>query len=172
MHITGIHLNCYFVCHRQLWLSAHGVQCETESDLVRMGRHIHETSFRNEDKELDIDGRIVLDWFDAQRGVVHEVKKSPSMETAHEWQILYYLYYLKQKGLRTAEHEQDEGIKGELNYPTLRIKKTVFLTPDKERELREQILPDIQRIMEQDDIPTVQTWKVCKTCSYCDLCHS
>jgi CRISPR-associated exonuclease Cas4 len=169
---TATHIAYYFVCHRKLWLFAHGVQCETDSDAVRMGKHIHETSYAQEKKELDIDGTIVLDWFDAKRGVVHEVKKSPSMETAHEWQVLYYVYYLKHKGLRTAEHEQDEGIKGELNYPTLRMKKMVILTPDKEHELCEQILPDIERIIAQDDIPTTQTWKVCKTCSYCDLCYS
>ncbi len=172
MTITGTMFNYYFVCHRELWLFAHGAQCETDSDAVRMGKHIHETSYAQEKKELDIDGTIVLDWFDAQRGVVHEVKKSPSMEIAHEWQVLYYVYYLKQKGLRTAEHEKDLCIKGEQNSQTLSMKKTVILTPDKERELREQILPDIERIIAQDDMPSTQTWKVCKTCSYCDLCYS
>jgi CRISPR-associated exonuclease Cas4 len=172
MAITGTHINYYFICHRELWLFAHGVQCEQESDAVRMGKHIHETSYTREQKEIAIDGTIVLDWFDAKRGVVHEVKKSPSMETAHEWQILYYLYYLKQKGLTIAESETSAGIAGELNYPVLRITKQVILTPDKERELTQTIIPDIEHILASEDIPITQTWKVCKTCSYCDLCHS
>lgn len=160
------------MCHRELWLFAHGVQCENESDLVRMGKHIHETSYQRETKELDIDGTIVLDWFDAKQGIVHEVKKSDKMETAHEWQILYYLYYLKLKGLHVATSELSDGIKGELNYPTLRTKKTIVLTPIKEQELTTSILPSIESIVNANTIPEGKEWKVCKTCSYCELCHS
>lgn len=169
---TGTHINYYFICHRKLWLYSHGVQCEMESDAVRMGKHIHDTSYQREQKEIDIDGTIVLDWFDAKQGIVHEVKKSDKMETAHEWQILFYLYYLKTKGLNVAQSEQSEGIKGELNYPTLRTKKTIVLTPGKEQELTSSILPSIESIIITESIPPGKEWKVCKTCSYCELCHS
>lgn len=169
---TGTHINYYFICHRKLWLFSHGVQCEMESDAVRMGKHIHETSYEREDKEIAIDGRIVLDWFDEKRGVVHEVKKSDSMEEAHEWQILFYLWYLKQKGMTIADSEHSEGITGELNYPMLKIKKTVILTPDKEHELQEKIIPEIEAILAADDMPGTIEWKVCKSCSYCELCYS
>lgn len=165
-------MNYYFVCHRELWFFAHGVQCETESDLVRLGKHIHETSFQREQKEIDIDGTIVLDWFDEKQGIVHEVKKSDKMETAHQWQLLYYLFYLKTKGLIVASAEHDSGIKGELNYPTLRTKKTIILTPEKEQELTQNILPDIERVIQELELPHGKEWKVCKSCSYCELCHS
>jgi CRISPR-associated exonuclease Cas4 len=33
------------------------------------------------------------------------------MEAAHRWQMLYYLYYLKSKGIEA---------KGEINYPLIR----------------------------------------------------
>ena len=172
MPTTGTHINYYFICHRKLWLFSHGVQCETESDAVRLGKHIHETSYQRENKEIDIDGTIVLDWFDAKRGIVHEVKKSDKMETAHEWQICFYLWYLKQKGLQIASSESEEGIKGELNYPIMRQTKQVILTTEKETQLTTKIIPDINKILEQDVIPERQEWKVCKTCSYCELCHS
>jgi CRISPR/Cas system-associated exonuclease Cas4 (RecB family) len=35
----------------------------------------------------------VLDW--QADGIVHEVKLTDRMEEAHEFQLLYYLYYLK-----------------------------------------------------------------------------
>lgn len=171
MKITGTHFNYYFICHRKLWLFLHGIECEMESDAVRMGKHIHESSYEKEQKEIDIDGTIVLDWFDAKKQLVHEVKKSDKMEQAHEWQILYYLWFLKQKGLAVANHDNADGIKGELNYPTLRTKKSVILTYQKEQQLTETILPHIESIATQQDIPATVEWKVCRSCSYCELCH-
>lgn len=170
--LTGTHINYYFICHRKLWLYSHGVQCEMESDAVRMGKHIHETSYQREQKEIDIDGTVVLDWFDAKQGIVHEVKKSDKMETAHQWQLLFYLYYLKTKGLHVATNADAEGIKGELNYPTLRTTTSIILTPEKEQELTQHILPTIQQILATEAMPIGKEWKVCRTCSYCELCHS
>ena len=47
------------------------------------------------------------------------------MEKSHEYQLLYYMYYLK--------NEKDiENIKGFLDYPKNRKKKEVFLTEEKE----------------------------------------
>ena len=96
-HITGTEVAYYFVCARKLWFFAHNIQCEQESDAVRMGRHIHETSYRREKKEISIDGVIVVDWIDHDKKVIHEVKKSASMEKAHTWQLKYYMWYLEQK---------------------------------------------------------------------------
>ena len=169
---TGTHINYYFICHRKLWLFSRGVQCEMESDAVRMGRHIHETSYERENKEIAIDGRIALDWFDEKRGVVHEVKKSDKMEEAHEWQICFYLWYLKQKGMTVATAEHDKGITGELNYPLLKSKKTVILTPERERELTGKIIPDIEAILAVEEMPGITEWKVCRVCAYGELCFA
>ncbi|MDZ7693039.1 MAG: CRISPR-associated protein Cas4 [Balneolaceae bacterium] len=125
------------MCARKLWLFAHNIECEQESDAVRMGRHIHETSYKRKKKEVSVDGVIVVDWIDHGQKIIHEVKKSSSMEQAHQWQLKYYMWYLAQKGLdiaskRKAEEFQDNPAKrgyiGELNYPKLRQTKTVVLT--------------------------------------------
>jgi CRISPR-associated exonuclease Cas4 len=166
--ITGTHIAYAFICKRKLWLFAHGIQAEHESDAVRMGRHIHETTYTRETKELDIDGVIVLDYIDAKAGIVHEVKKSDSMEAAHEWQLLYYLWYLKQKGVTASD---GSPFRGELNYPTLRQTSRVELTPEKEHELEAVILPEIRRVLALEEQPPTVEWKVCKACSYCELCH-
>lgn len=167
--ITGTHIAYAFICKRKLWLFAHGIQAEHESDAVRLGRHIHETTYQRENKELDIDGIIVLDHIDAKAGIVHEVKKSDTMEEAHSWQLLYYLWYLKQKGVTAGD---GTPFKGELNYPTLRQTSRMELTQENERELETVILPEIRRVLALPEPPTTVEWKVCKVCSYCELCHS
>jgi CRISPR-associated exonuclease Cas4 len=168
---TGTHINYYFVCARKLWMFAHGIACEHESDAVRMGKFIHETTYERENKEIDIDGTIVLDRFDAKTNILHEVKKSDKMEEAHEWQLLYYLYYLKTKGTLVASDEQKQGVTGELNYPTLRKTKKVILTPEKELYLKETIIPEIEKIIESKTIPSAKEIRACKQCSYSELCY-
>jgi CRISPR-associated exonuclease Cas4 len=101
--------------------------------------------------------------------VVHEVKKSDKMEEAHTWQLLYYLWYLKNKGVRA---ESGSDFTGELNYPTLRQTTQVELSPENERELETVILPEIRRVLALTEPPPTVEWKVCKVCSYCELCHS
>ncbi|MBX2993048.1 MAG: CRISPR-associated protein Cas4 [Bacteroidetes bacterium] len=161
MTITGTHINYYFVCQRKLWLFSRGLQMEQTSDTVLLGRLIDESSFERKDKSIDIDGAIVIDWIDGKSGIIHEVKKSDSMEEAHTWQVLYYLWYLKQKGVT--------GIKGEIDYPKLKQKVEVTLTPEKETELA-ATLENIRTILKQNEIPDRINKRFCKTCSYFDLC--
>jgi len=159
--ITGTHINYYHVCHRKLWLFSHGVQMEQTSDTVLLGKLIDESSYERKDKSIDIDGNIVIDWIDDKSGVLHEVKKSDSMEDAHRWQVLYYLWYLKQKGV--------SGLRGEIDYPKLKQKVGVVLTPEAEAKL-EEIIKKIEAVMKQDQTPDRINKRFCKTCSYYELC--
>lgn len=158
---TGTQINYYFHCHRQLWLFSHHLQMEQESDVVSMGKLLHEQSYGRQQKEIEID-RLKLDFFDIQQGVLHEIKKSKSFEHAHVWQTLFYLYQLKQFGV--------SDIRAEINYPLLRRVETVELTPEKEEQLI-RILKQIQTIVEAPNPPkiTVKT-TVCRKCSYFEYC--
>ncbi len=179
MMLTGTHINYYFICHRKLWLFSRGVQMEQTSDTVLLGKLIDESSYERKEKAIDIDGNIVIDWLDEKNGVIHEVKKSDSMEEAHTWQVLYYLWYLKQKGVLVEGNLQhgdgsDEGclqprLRGEIDYPKLKQKVEVLLTREKEEEL-EKILSRIQHILNQEQVPDRINKRFCKTCSYFDLC--
>jgi len=161
-NITGTQINFYFHCKRQLWFFSHNINTEQESDLVYLGKVIHETSYDRERKEIEID-QVKLDFLDIRDGVLHEVKKSDSWSEAHEWQVLYYLYILRRKGVA--------GLIGELNYPVLRRTINVELTPEKELEL-EKILTDIQRIIDLPKPPEITVKKsVCRKCSYFELCY-
>jgi CRISPR-associated exonuclease Cas4 len=157
---TGTEVGYYFICVKKLWWFAHGVTMEAESDRVRMGRVVHEESYGRRRKELNIDDRIVLDW--REDGVIHEVKLTDKMERAHEMQLLYYLYYLKYwKGV--------EGLRGQIDYPKLRETKTIELTPEREREI-ETALAEMRRIVGLPSAPQVEWMKICRACSYAELC--
>jgi len=181
--ITGTHIAYYFICARKLWLFDHNIQCEHDSDLVRMGKHIHKRSYRRhqKDKEIAIDSTIVLDRLDRQKGIVHEVKKSRKMKKSHAWQLRYYLWYLEQKGLNVADETTTEeypndpdrrGLIGQLDYPKLKENETIVLTQEDRKTLENDILPAIRRIVRRPTPPGTIEWKVCKRCSYCELCYS
>lgn len=85
------------------------------------------------------------------------------MEKAHQMQILYYLYLLKQKGLPNR--------KGIINYPRQRRKVEVELTEEKECEI-ETALIQAKQIANQQVPPDVEFMKICKSCSYMELCWS
>lgn len=132
---------------------------EQEHDRVKLGKLVHEESYQRRRKELKIDDRIVLDW--REDGIIHEVKLTDKMEAAHEMQLLYYLYYLKLKGV--------ENLTGQIDYPKLRETKTVELTPDKELEI-ERALEEMKRIVESKQAPQVEWMKICGSCAYAELC--
>ncbi len=156
---TGTEVGYYFICRKKLWWFHHGIEMERENDRVKMGKLVHETAYNRKTKEISIDGKIVLDW--QADGVIHEVKLTDKMESAHEFQLLYYLYYLKQKGV--------ENLTGQIDYPKLRHTQTVELTPEKEAEL-ETALTEMAKIVALDAPPKVEFMKICNSCSYAELC--
>jgi CRISPR-associated exonuclease Cas4 len=128
---------------------------------VQIGKIVHENAYARKKKEITIDGKIVLDW--QEDGVIHEVKLSDKMEAAHEFQLLYYIFYLKQKGV--------ENLTGQIDYPKLRQTQKVELTSEKEAELIET-LAEIQTIIERRHAPQVEFMKICNSCAYAELCWS
>lgn len=158
---TGTQINYYFVCRRKLWYFSNDLSMEHSSESVSIGKQIHEKSYKREKKEVMIDNRIAVD-FIGDKGVINEVKKSNSIEEAHRFQVLYYIYYLKQKGV--------ENVKGIIRYPKLREKVEVKLTEKSEIELTE-VLEEIEGILNRNQPPTIDKNKsFCKKCSYYELC--
>lgn len=119
---TGTHINYYFVCHRKLWLFANGFQSEQNYDSVYEEKLIHETSYPQRSvkyTEIEFEG-IKIDYFDPVKKVVHEVNKSDKLETAHKWQVKYYLSVLEKNGIEEAT--------GILEYPKFHKTIDVFLS--------------------------------------------
>ncbi len=157
---TGTQINYYFVCKRKLWFFSKYIPMELDSDIVLLGKILHQDSYPSKTKELMIDDTIVIDFVE-QGGIINEIKKSNKMEQAHIFQMLYYLYYLKQKGLNS--------LKGVIKYPLLRKKITVELTEEKNTQL-ENILKEIKNIVEQENPPQLEKLPHCRACSYYELC--
>jgi CRISPR-associated exonuclease Cas4 len=161
--ITGTQVNYYFVCKRKLWLFSHDLEMEDTSDLVLLGKLIHEESYSREKKEIELEG-IKLDFFERKNGIIHEIKKSDKVEEAHSWQLLYYLYHLKKYGV--------EGVTGEIDYPLLKKRVEVVLTEELEGKM-EEVLKDIGTIIRQETPPPLFADKrFCKKCSYYELCYT
>ncbi len=163
MHITGTHFNYNLVCKRKLWLFANGFQQEHDSDLVAEGRLIHETSYPQRPQrfqEIELEG-IKIDYYDPLNRVIHEIKKSDKMETAHEWQVKYYLYVLEKNGV--------EGVSAILEYPKLK-KLTKIQLADSDRTEINLYLKEIREILSRDECPSIKKSKGCRKCSYHDFC--
>ncbi len=154
--VRGVEVNYCVVCPRKCWLFVHGLGHEPGSDLVALGRLLHETSFRRQRQQnVDIEGFVRLDF--TSEGIVHEVKRGPAQHRAHVLQLAYYLWLLRARGIET------QGI---LHYPRQRRREVVQLTPDLESELQ-ATLRRVQEIRAMPSPPSVpKRMAVCRACAY------
>lgn len=161
--INGTQINYYFICKTKLWLFSHNIQLEDEHENVKLGKFLHENSFKRE-KDFLIDNLINVDFIKITDSVeIHEVKKSQKMNLANEYQLLYYMFYLK--------HEKDiKNVVGFLNYPDSRKKKKITLTKEKERDLFE-IIDNIKNIVDSS-MPKPKKKRICSKCAYFEFCFS
>lgn len=123
----GVEISYGVICPRKLWLYAHHLGQEQNSERVALGRLLHESSYRQEVKEIALTETTRIDFFSGPR-VVHEVKLSRSMERAHLFQVLYYLYLLEQFGIIS--------VRGLIHYPKQRRTREVELTEDNRKALQ------------------------------------
>lgn len=137
---------------------------ESTSDLVYEGKLIHENSYSRRSsnfQEIELAG-IKIDYFDKINKVVHEIKKSDSHEEAHEWQLKYYLFVLKQNGVLAT---------GILEYPKLHKTQEVVLTTI-DHSFISEIIEKIEIIIKSQFCPEKINKTRCKNCSYYEFCWS
>ena len=157
--INGTIINYYIHCKTQMWLFANRINLEYNSEDVRIGKVLHEIS---EDKvdEISFEG-IKVDKI--TKDYVVEVKKSDADLEAAKWQLLYYLYILKQKGInkkgRIEVFEKNKQNKKKIE---------VVLDEETEKKLLE-IIDDIEKIL-NSKMPTPKFENKCKKCAYYEFC--
>ena len=161
MQITGLMIYYYFVCQRKLWYFINQINMEQNSELVSIGKILDEESYKNEKKGILIDGTINID-FIKNGAVLHEVKKTKSIEEAGIWQIKYYMYYLEQRGVK--------NIKAKIDYPLLRETKEIILEKE-DRKVLQNVIKNIEEISNQEKVPSKIESAICKKCAYFDLCY-
>ena len=160
VRITGVKIDYYHICHTKLWLFSHNITLEPGHENVEIGKQLHEDRYKRDGKDVTIDNTISIDF--VRRGSVielHEVKKTKKMADADRAQLLFYLYYLKQRGVNA------EGV---INYPLIRETVQVTLTSVDEAGLRKDIR-EIERIV-QGDMPHPKRKRICAKCAYLEFC--
>jgi len=152
----------YYICKREVWFISHGIEPNQESDLISIGRLIHENSYRKLRKELLIDGKIKVDILKNKK-IVGEVKKSSKYLKSAKMQLAFYLYYLKEvKGIKA---------KGELLIPEEKKAILVELNSEIEAEIKKAVV-EIERISQLPKPPSVTKTHFCRNCAYRELCWS
>lgn len=158
--ITGMMVYYYNVCKRKLWFFCNEINMEEENEDVKLGKLIDENSYCRKEKHINIDNTINVDFLD-DKGILNEIKKSNKIEEASIWQVKYYLYYLKQRGVETS---------AKIEYPLLKQSIDIELSLEDENTMK-SMLEAINEIVYSDaPLPKVES-KICKKCAYYDLCY-
>lgn len=161
MKITGVMIYYYFICQRKLWYFINEISMEQNSELVSIGKILDETSYSREKKGILIDDTINVD-FIKNGAILHEVKKTKSIEEAGIWQLKYYMYYLEKKGV--------QNISAKIDFPLLRETREVILESE-DRQVLENVVKSIEEMMQKEKPPIKIDSKICKKCAYFDLCY-
>lgn len=162
MRVNGTLVNYYFHCKRQCYLHGNRLNLEDNSEVVQIGKAIHEERLQSANSEIAIEN-IKLDKLTKE--YLTEVKKSDADIEAAKWQLLYYLSVLKDKGIyRKGKLEFVEKNKGN--------KKTIILelTEEKEEELK-RIIKIIEELLNSVEIPKPLNKSSCKKCAYYEYCY-
>ena len=146
---------------------------EHTSDAVADGKLLHEISYpQRAEKYREINLSFTLndkidffgevDFYDATAKIIHEIKRSDKMEEAHEWQVKFYIYLLELNGVKDAT--------AILEYPKLRITKEILLSPE-DKEYLNGMFVKIAELVKSEICPPRINSKICKSCSYYELCY-
>jgi CRISPR-associated exonuclease Cas4 len=166
----------YVLCPRKAWLSMHGLWMEQESTTVALGRQIEKESYKRERKEIQLTAEAPngtplvgkVDWARLDQGVLHETKKSASVEDAHRWQLRFYLWLLDLNGVTGPN---GEPFKGQINYPRQRTTENVILA-DKHRERLASIVRALRTLSEKSSPPPrIEERSFCEKCAFEELCY-
>lgn len=159
--VRGTEIQSYLICHRQTWLLVHQMNPDSEDENIEIGRFLHEYRHGRNKKEIQI-GAVNIDIIkrNDEQIVVQEVKKSSKAKESARYQLLYYLWNLKQMGIEA---------KGELLFSEEKKREVVLLTEESIEELQ-QITANIRTIAGLPVPPKAKKIGFCKQCAYREFC--
>lgn len=161
MMISGLHIQYYIICKRKLWLYSKNLGFEEEHDRVLDGQLLHEKSYQYADrKEMMVDDSFKIDVLDGE--YVREVKLSRKMTEADRYQLLFYLYQLKKRGLIR---------KGLISYTKEKRTEEIILT-EADEAILDFMEKEIEKIIERPTAPQLLKKPYCKSCAYFDFCFA
>ena len=156
--VTGVMMQYYHVCERELWFASRHLEIDRENANVVRGTQVDESAYADERQNLSL-GMISLDLL--QDGRVVEVKPSSTLEEPARMQLSYYLWYL--------EEIADISRNGVLAHPTERRREEVELTPERKAAVEEAIR-SIHGIVTREEPPEASEKPFCSSCAYHDFC--
>ena len=159
VRITGLMVQYYHVCRRELWFMSRGIDIDRETTNIQRGTHVDENSYQSSRSSFMIGNRIQLDVLDS--GDVMEVKVSSSLEEPARMQLLFYLWYLQE----IHDIEKD----GILAYPKERKRETITLN-DSTTEKVESTIEGILAVVNREQPPELEKKSYCDSCLYQDIC--
>ncbi|WP_279223160.1 CRISPR-associated protein Cas4 [Megamonas hypermegale] len=162
MQINGTLVNYYFHCKRQCYLFGNRINFEDNSEDVNIGRALHEERAIQDNTELALEN-IRLDKITEE--YVTETKKSDADVEAAKWQLILYLKILKDKGIVR---------KGRLEFIEKRKTEKEVIIIELTKELEQQLekhIKEIEKLLEQDEIPAILNKRSCKKCAYYEFCY-
>lgn len=194
---TGSQINYYFICKRKLWLFSHNIELEPESDLVKLGKLLHENSYQRKMKEVQVE-RIKVDFLEHKRTSFDSKKSFPEIvdprvkstsfsepreETKHTQNSEIVIHEIKR-----SKKMQDAHVfqllyyiyylsskysvntrRGVLHYPLLKQNVDVVLDEARIKELEEAI-HGMQEINALASPPEASWKRYCSSCAYQYLC--
>ncbi len=157
----GVKINYYYLCKRKLWLFSKGITMEHLSDRVLSGKVLHENAYsRQKSREVMIDDIIKLDIIDGD--FIREIKLSSRMSKSHRMQLLYYLYYLEESGIKK---------KGSINYVKERMIEEIELKDEDKTEIKKALV-GIKEISKMRKPPLLEKLPICTKCAYYEFCFA
>ncbi len=157
--VTGVMVQYYYVCERELWFESRNVEIDRENASVARGTRVDESSYGERTQENLRLGMVSLDLLEDDR--VIEVKPSSTLTEPARMQLSYYLWYL--------DRVLDVQRKGVLAHPTERKREDVTLT-DERREKVESAIRGIHGVVSADSPPEATVKPYCESCAYHDFC--
>lgn len=161
--VTGTLVNYYFHCKRQCYFHGNRINLEDNEENVKIGKALHEMKLDDEkNSEISFEN-IKIDKISSQ--YVTEIKKSDADPESAKWQLLFYLYKLKNCGLIR---------KGKLQFIEKNKKienQIVELTEENEEEIQ-KIISEIEELIKAELPPKEKLGlNQCKKCAYYSYCY-
>ncbi len=153
--ITGTLIKNYYHCKRQAWLYSKGLNFRNE--LTKIGHILHE---ENESKEFIFEN-LKIDDFDFENKILIEYKKSSSNIEGSIMQVIFYLNFLKNKGL---------DFKGKIKDIDFGDEYLIELNEENITKF-ENLKKELNKLL-NEKIPSFKKIKECNNCSFYDYCYS
>ncbi|MHC3437802.1 CRISPR-associated protein Cas4 [Natrialbaceae archaeon A-gly3] len=156
--VTGVMMQYYHVCTRELWFESRNLEIDRENPTIVRGTRVDDTAYEEKRRNLHL-GMISLDVL--EDGRVLEVKPSSTLAEPARMQLSYYLWYL--------EHVADVERDGVLAHPRERKREPIELTAERTEKV-EDAIRGIYDVVTRESPPPAEEKPFCESCAYHDFC--